>query len=107
MMSVLVNAEIDGQRLDDEDLLQEGLLILVGGDETTRHVITGGVYSVQFQLSSALVTDLATQATIAQQAFVSNVVTFAVAAAPSYLTNAASATSSSTSAKPASSAPPA
>jgi cytochrome P450 family 142 subfamily A polypeptide 1 len=43
MMSVLVNAEIDGQRLDDEDLLQEGLLILVGGDETTRHVITGGM----------------------------------------------------------------
>ena len=43
MMSVLVHAEIDGQRLDDESLLQEGLLILVGGDETTRHVITGGM----------------------------------------------------------------
>jgi len=43
MMSVLVQAEIDGQRLDDESLLQEGLLILVGGDETTRHVITGGM----------------------------------------------------------------
>jgi cytochrome P450 family 142 subfamily A polypeptide 1 len=43
MMSTLVHAEIDGQKLDDEDLLQEGLLILVGGDETTRHVITGGM----------------------------------------------------------------
>ncbi len=43
MMSTLVHAEIDGQRLGDEDLLQEGLLILVGGDETTRHVITGGM----------------------------------------------------------------
>jgi cholest-4-en-3-one 26-monooxygenase len=43
MMSVLVHAEIDGQKLGDEDLLQEGLLILVGGDETTRHVITGGM----------------------------------------------------------------
>jgi cytochrome P450 family 142 subfamily A polypeptide 1 len=43
MMSVLVHAEIDGQRLGDEDILQEGLLILVGGDETTRHVITGGM----------------------------------------------------------------
>src|SRR5262245_25572739 len=43
MMSTLVHAEIDGQRLDDEDLLQEGLRILVGGDETTRHVITGGM----------------------------------------------------------------
>jgi cytochrome P450 family 142 subfamily A polypeptide 1 len=43
MMSVLVHAEIEGQRLDDDDILQEGLLILVGGDETTRHVITGGM----------------------------------------------------------------
>jgi cytochrome P450 family 142 subfamily A polypeptide 1 len=43
MMSVLVHAEIEGQKLGDEDILQEGLLILVGGDETTRHVITGGM----------------------------------------------------------------
>ena len=43
MMSTLVHAEIEGQKLGDEDLLQEGLLILVGGDETTRHVITGGM----------------------------------------------------------------
>jgi cytochrome P450 family 142 subfamily A polypeptide 1 len=43
MMSTLVHAEIDGRRLGDEDLIQEGLLILVGGDETTRHVITGGM----------------------------------------------------------------
>jgi cytochrome P450 family 142 subfamily A polypeptide 1 len=43
MMSALVHAEIDGQRLDDEAILQESLLILVGGDETTRHVITGGM----------------------------------------------------------------
>jgi cytochrome P450 family 142 subfamily A polypeptide 1 len=43
LISVLVHAEIDGQRLDDEALLHESLLILVGGDETTRHVITGGM----------------------------------------------------------------
>jgi cytochrome P450 family 142 subfamily A polypeptide 1 len=43
MMSTLVHAEIDGQKLTDEDILQEGLLILVGGDETTRHVISGGM----------------------------------------------------------------
>jgi cytochrome P450 family 142 subfamily A polypeptide 1 len=43
MMSALVAAEIDGAGLDDEEILQEGLLILVGGDETTRHVITGGM----------------------------------------------------------------
>jgi cytochrome P450 family 142 subfamily A polypeptide 1 len=43
MMSVLVHAEIDGERLDDDAILQESLLLLVGGDETTRHVITGGM----------------------------------------------------------------
>jgi len=43
LMSVLVHAAIDGEKLDDEEILQEGLLILVGGDETTRHVITGGM----------------------------------------------------------------
>jgi cholest-4-en-3-one 26-monooxygenase len=43
LVSVLVHAEIDGERLDDEALLQESLLILVGGDETTRHVISGGM----------------------------------------------------------------
>ncbi len=46
LMSVLVHAEIDGERLDDEALLQESLLILVGGDETTRHVISGGMYAL-------------------------------------------------------------
>jgi cytochrome P450 family 142 subfamily A polypeptide 1 len=43
LMSVLVGAEIDGDRLTDDEILQEGLLILVGGDETTRHVISGGM----------------------------------------------------------------
>jgi cytochrome P450 family 142 subfamily A polypeptide 1 len=43
LMSVLVHAEIDGEKLNDDDLLQESLLILVGGDETTRHVLTGGM----------------------------------------------------------------
>src|SRR5262249_34722769 len=42
LMSILVHGEIDGDRLDDEALVQESLLILVGGDETTRHVISGG-----------------------------------------------------------------
>ena len=43
LMSILVHAEIDGARLNDDDLLQESLLILIGGDETTRHVLTGGM----------------------------------------------------------------
>jgi cholest-4-en-3-one 26-monooxygenase len=46
LMSALVYAEIDGERLDDDALLQESLLILVGGDETTRHVISGGMYEL-------------------------------------------------------------
>ena len=43
LMSVLVHAEVDGDRLDDDGILHESLLILVGGDETTRHVISGGM----------------------------------------------------------------
>jgi cytochrome P450 family 142 subfamily A polypeptide 1 len=46
LLSVLIHAEIDGERLDDDALLQESLLILVGGDETTRHVISGGMYAL-------------------------------------------------------------
>jgi cytochrome P450 family 142 subfamily A polypeptide 1 len=43
LISILLNAEIDGQRLTDEDVVGETLLILIGGDETTRHVIAGGM----------------------------------------------------------------
>ncbi len=46
LMSILVHAEIDGEKLDDEALLQESLLILIGGDETTRHVLSGGMYQL-------------------------------------------------------------
>jgi cytochrome P450 family 142 subfamily A polypeptide 1 len=46
LLSTLVHAEIDGDRLDDESLSMESLLILIGGDETTRHVITGGAYEL-------------------------------------------------------------
>ena len=46
LMSVLVHAEVDGDRLDHDELLFESLLILIGGDETTRHVITGGLYQL-------------------------------------------------------------
>jgi cytochrome P450 family 142 subfamily A polypeptide 1 len=43
LLSILVHAEIDGDRLSEEEILQESLLILIGGDETTRHVMTGGL----------------------------------------------------------------
>ncbi|MFE3292495.1 cytochrome P450 [Rhodococcus sp. NPDC059234] len=43
LTSVLVHAEIDGHRLTDEEIVAETLLILIGGDETTRHVLSGGM----------------------------------------------------------------
>jgi len=46
LMSVLAHAEVDGERLDDEEIVTESLLILIGGDETTRHVISGGAYQL-------------------------------------------------------------
>ena len=46
VINALVHAEVDGERLDDLELVFETLLILIGGDETTRHVITGGAYQL-------------------------------------------------------------
>ena len=46
LLSVLVHAQVDGERLDEESVIHEALLILIGGDETTRHVITGGLYQL-------------------------------------------------------------
>ncbi len=46
LMSLLVDAEVEGERLDDESILFESILILNGGDETTRHVISGGMYEL-------------------------------------------------------------
>lgn len=42
LLGVLVHAEVDGERLKDDEVMHESLLILIGGDETTRHVISGG-----------------------------------------------------------------
>ena len=46
LVSILCDAEVDGDRLDDESIVQESLLILIGGDETSRHVITGGMQAL-------------------------------------------------------------
>jgi cytochrome P450 family 142 subfamily A polypeptide 1 len=43
LIGTLVHADVDGERLDDESLVFESLLILIGGDETTRHVLSGGM----------------------------------------------------------------
>ncbi|BBZ02576.1 cytochrome P450 [Mycolicibacterium chitae] len=42
LFSVLVNAEVEGQQLSDDEIVMETLLILIGGDETTRHTLSGG-----------------------------------------------------------------
>lgn len=41
LISLLIHA--DGEPLSPEDLIFETMLILVGGDETTRHVMSGGL----------------------------------------------------------------
>lgn len=46
VITTLCEAEIDGERLDDESIVQETLLILIGGDETTRHVLSGGMLAL-------------------------------------------------------------
>jgi cytochrome P450 family 142 subfamily A polypeptide 1 len=46
VMSTLCHATVDGQPLDDYSIISESLLILIGGDETTRHVISGGAYQL-------------------------------------------------------------
>jgi cholest-4-en-3-one 26-monooxygenase len=46
LISVLCHATVDGEHLDDESIVQESLLILIGGDETTRHVISGGMLAL-------------------------------------------------------------
>jgi cholest-4-en-3-one 26-monooxygenase len=42
LFSILVNAEVEGQRMSDDEIVMETLLILIGGDETTRHTLSGG-----------------------------------------------------------------
>jgi cytochrome P450 family 142 subfamily A polypeptide 1 len=42
LFSILVNAEVEGQRMTDDEIVMETLLILIGGDETTRHTLSGG-----------------------------------------------------------------
>ncbi|MGZ4800148.1 MAG: cytochrome P450 [Acidimicrobiia bacterium] len=43
LISTLVHSEIDGEKMTDEAIVSEALLLLVGGNETTRNVISGGM----------------------------------------------------------------
>jgi uncharacterized protein (TIGR03437 family) len=62
----------------------------ISGNILSSFLVQGlvGIYAVQFELSSAQPADSLTQLTIAQQAFVSNVVTFAVGPEPANLSTA-------------------
>ena len=46
LITALVQAEVDGEQLDDESLVHETLLLLTGGDETSRHVMSGGLLAL-------------------------------------------------------------
>lgn len=46
MLSVLIGAEIDGERLTDDDLLKFAFLLLVAGNETTRNLIALGTLAL-------------------------------------------------------------
>lgn len=44
LLSTWLTAEVDGQTLDEEAILFDHTLLLVGGAETTRNVIAGGLH---------------------------------------------------------------
>ena len=46
VLSVLANAEVDGERLTDDELLQFAFLLLVAGNETTRNLIALGTLAL-------------------------------------------------------------
>jgi cytochrome P450 len=43
LISLLANAEVDGQRLSDREFCSFWLLLVVAGNETTRHLIAGSL----------------------------------------------------------------
>ncbi|MGE0484590.1 MAG: cytochrome P450 [Gammaproteobacteria bacterium] len=46
LLSAIANARVLGDPLGAKDQVHEALLLLVGGDETTRHVLTGGIVAL-------------------------------------------------------------
>jgi cytochrome P450 family 142 subfamily A polypeptide 1 len=46
LISTLLTAEVDGGHLSDDQVMDNALLLLVGGNETTRNVITGGLHAL-------------------------------------------------------------
>ncbi len=46
LVSIITNAEIDGERLTDGDILLFNFLLLLAGNETTRNAISGGMLAL-------------------------------------------------------------
>ena len=46
LLTAIVRARLGKRPLGAKDKVHEALLLLVGGDETTRHVITGGLVAL-------------------------------------------------------------
>jgi cytochrome P450 family 142 subfamily A polypeptide 1 len=46
LVSLLAHAELDGERMGEGDVLSESVLILVGGNETTRNVLSGAMLAL-------------------------------------------------------------
>ena len=49
IVSMIVNAEVDGERLDDTEFSMFWLLLVVAGNETTRNALSGSVVALQEQ----------------------------------------------------------
>jgi cytochrome P450 family 142 subfamily A polypeptide 1 len=47
LISLWVHAEVDGKPLNEDQLLFEHTMIMVGGSETSRNAISGGMYMLQ------------------------------------------------------------
>jgi cytochrome P450 family 142 subfamily A polypeptide 1 len=46
LVSTLIHGDIDGEVMSDEQIIGNALLLLVGGNETTRNVIAGGLHAL-------------------------------------------------------------
>jgi cytochrome P450 len=49
MVSTIVNAVVDGERIDDTEFAMFWLLLVVAGNETTRNALSGSVIALQEQ----------------------------------------------------------